>query len=807
MKLKTIIFLFLLSCQVVYAQNIPGSTSLKGIVLDSVSLKPIASATVKLLGNTGNKVLEYASDLNGNFNIPEVKMSQRLQVSAIGYTGSTINIPSSKRRRTFNSVIIYLRPSIVQLKDVNIKLSHSNIIQEVDRIIYNVKADAERESLSTLDIMRKVPLLAVDADGHIRFRSSRNFKILVNGRESGLFSNNPSDALKAFPAANVERIEVITTPPVKYDAEGLAGIINIITNRNQSDGYNGRLSVTGKYPVGKPGSASGSLNIKSKQIGFENYIGSIDYKMPASVSSLERSVHGPDQASNLSQNTRQPWQNGFFYWSSSLSYNIDSMNLITASIDINDGEYKAFENQSSLNLSGADEQEGYSLTGNTTNPWNTKSVNVDYEKSFKNDKKKSLVASYRFDHEHDITSTHLDFEENVNYKINALLQRNTSGSDTHSFQIDYTQSVHQLTMEIGAKANLRRNSINDDNTIGLVSQPSSEADTLTGNLENTQDVFSVYNSYGYNCKSFSINGGLRLEGTYIHSENRGLQDFSNHYLNLAPSLAVKRTLKNGTNINIGFSRRLARPSVYDLNPFINYSNPYVRALGNPSLKPATTNRAEISCSKYSNFSFSLGMTYSGTRGGIQKVSYWDNKQDVLVTQSANVGKLDNVGANIFISGAPLKPMELSLNGTLSYITAKGFIEQSWYSNNGFQESLAVTARYSFLHDWSSGLTINYNSPYISFMNKSSSNFYYAASVSKLLMSKKFSLSASLINPSAKYRDFLYKTWNPDFNQKIIRRDYYRSYSLSLSYRFGHLNSQIRKSRASIQNSDVSGKHT
>src|SRR4029077_13347907 len=140
---------------------------------------------------------------------------------------------------------IYLKPSGKQLKEVSVVVVKPLIKRDLDGITYDVSADPETPSLSALDMMRKVPLLTVDGNDNIKLKGKANYKILINGKESALMAKNPSDVLRSMPATNIERIEVITTPPAKYDAEGLAGIINIITKKNVDQGYN--IGINGRY--------------------------------------------------------------------------------------------------------------------------------------------------------------------------------------------------------------------------------------------------------------------------------------------------------------------------------------------------------------------------------------------------------------------------------------------------------------------------------------------------------------------------------------------------------------------------------
>jgi outer membrane receptor for ferrienterochelin and colicin len=158
----------------------------------------------------------------------------------MGYKTKTIDINGATAAVELGRML--LSPSNNQLKEVSIVAAKPLMKQEVDRISYDVQADPESKALTALDMMRKVPMLSVDASDNIKLKGSGNYKILLNGKESALMAQNPSDILKAMPGTNIVKIEVITTPPAKYDAEGLAGIINIITQKKGDQGYNGSIN-------------------------------------------------------------------------------------------------------------------------------------------------------------------------------------------------------------------------------------------------------------------------------------------------------------------------------------------------------------------------------------------------------------------------------------------------------------------------------------------------------------------------------------------------------------------------------------
>ncbi len=219
------------------AQNTP-TTTVKGITIDSVTNEPLPYGTVALQDEkTQAAVRSTLTKEDGSFEltVPAGK-PYRLELVFVGYKNKTIAVTGAATIIDLSKIT--LTPDTKKLGAVEITAAKSLIKREVDRISYDVQADPDSKGLSALDMMRKVPLLSVDGNDNIKLKGSGNYKILINNRESALVAKNPSDILKSMPGTNIDRIEVITTPPAKYDAEGLAGIINIVTKKITDEGYN-----------------------------------------------------------------------------------------------------------------------------------------------------------------------------------------------------------------------------------------------------------------------------------------------------------------------------------------------------------------------------------------------------------------------------------------------------------------------------------------------------------------------------------------------------------------------------------------
>ncbi len=236
------LFLILICCYISLtglAQNTPQTvTTIQGSVTDSATNKPIGFVTVALQNaKTHTGIKSGLTKDDGSFSLKTNSAGPfEIALVIVGYKSKVVPVTGTDNAVNLGKLL--LSASSNQLQGVSVTAVRPLMKQEVDRISYDIQADPDSKALSVLDMMRKVPLLSVDGNDNIQLKGNSNYKILINGKESALMVKNPSDVLKSMPATNIEKIEVITTPPAKYDAEGLSGTINIITKRNADQGYN-----------------------------------------------------------------------------------------------------------------------------------------------------------------------------------------------------------------------------------------------------------------------------------------------------------------------------------------------------------------------------------------------------------------------------------------------------------------------------------------------------------------------------------------------------------------------------------------
>lgn len=500
-KLSLLCLFSLFFCFLSKAQT-PAEASIKATVIDSASKKgqDYITAALKKDGETIKTTLTNAE---GSFELKKVPLGKySLIVVAMGYSSKTIAV-DIKENKVYDLGKIILASQSNKLAEVSVTAAKPIIKQEIDRISYDMQADPESKVNSVLDMMRKIPLLSVDAEDNIKLKGSGSYKILINGKPSSLVARNPSDVFKSMPASNIEKIEVITTPPAKYDSEGLAGIINIITKKNIDAGYNGSLNLRDAFPSGGPG-ISGSLTVKEGKFGISAYGGYGRYKNPGTNSRSTRSTTG-DNPTLLEQNGRNSYTGKFGYLSTELSYEIDSLNLLTGELSFNRSKDKNLSEQRSdlstnpLAPGQISPLQQYRLNSGGDEIWKGTDVSLNYQRGFKRNKSQLLTLSYKLSHVNNSLLTDLNIFDRFNYPETTFpnySQFNDGTTQEQTIQADYVHPINgKLNLEGGAKAILRKNGSDFE-----VQNRTAEGEYVldparSNNYDNQQNVYGVYNSY------------------------------------------------------------------------------------------------------------------------------------------------------------------------------------------------------------------------------------------------------------------------------------------------------------------------
>jgi outer membrane receptor protein involved in Fe transport len=788
----------------------PLEASIKGIVIDSLSKKPQDYITAAL--KKDNETIKTTlTNADGKFELKKVPNGKySLIVVAMGYSSKTIAIEVTDNKVNDLGKISLVSQSN-KLNEVSVIAAKPIIKQEIDRITYDMQADPESKVNSVLDMMRKIPLLSVDAEDNIKLKGSGSYKILINGKPSSLVARNPSDVFKSMPASNIEKIEVITTPPAKYDSEGLAGLINIITKKNIDAGYNGSLNIRDAFPSGGP-SASGSLTVKEGKFGVSAYGGTSKYKNPGSIFRSSRVTSG-DIPSMLNQDGTNSYKSNFGYLSTELSYEIDSLNLITGEFSLNGSTNNSFSSQSS-SLATSPEGNGqfspiqqYQLNSNANGTWKGADLSLNYQLGFKSDKARLLTFSYKLSNFNNNQLTDLNIINRFNYPETTFPnynQYNDGTTQEQTIQADYVHPLSKkLNLEGGVKAILRHNGSdfkaeNETPTGDYLLDPQRSND-----FDNHQNVYGMYNSYQYNLANWGFKAGVRVELTTINADFISQDaNLDKSFFNVIPAVSFNRKFKDMSSLNLGYTQRIERPGIWELNPFVDRSNPSFESSGNPDLKPVLNNSFELNYSRFKKGSINLGLNYAFASNTVQQISIYDEQTRITRSTFVNTGKDRKLGTNFNVNYPFTKLLNLSLGGNMNYIWLQGLINSLEYKNDGLQGYVYGYLSYKLEPGWRIGANFSYSSSYITLQGQSRSNTYTSFSLGKDIIKDKLTFSANVSNPFQKFRSFENTTQGVNFQQTSYNENYFRRFNISLNWRFGKLKESIKKNQRGISNDDV-----
>lgn len=814
--MKTILLvatLFLTISSNTFAQAPVTKGSIKGNIIDSAKNQPMAFVTLVLQdAKTSAQVKSVLSKDDGSFDLPTpVGKAYQVVFAFIGYKPKTINVPAlTATGQIVNLGKILLAETMSQLKEVSIVAAKPLVKQEVDRIAYDVQADPESKEQSALDMMRKVPLLAIDGNDNILLKGSSNYKILLNGKESGLMAKSPSDVLKSMPATNIQKIEVITTPPAKYDAEGLAGIINIITKKNGDEGYN--ASINGRINnVFGPG-INLNLTAKKGKLGVSGYLGIFDNGSYSNdATNTQNFLIDKSQLAQKSTSARTGYGH---YEEVDLSFDLDTLNLLSSAVDIFHGNNDATLNQLSLQQTalGATTQQ-YQLGNSGYNKYVGFDANLSYEKTFKRNKDQVLTLSYKFGNSPNTQFNDNQFFNLINYQPVNYQQYNRSGNYIHIFQLDYVQPTSKkFNIEAGGKAILRNNfSDFTTDTLNKFTNSYITNQAQSNNFNYHLNVYSIYNSYQLKLDKWTAKAGLRLERTQIDANFTSVgASLDNGYTNLIPSVSAQRSFKT-SSITLGFTQRIQRPGIYQLNPFVDQTNPKFISTGNQDLKPELSNTFELTYSNFSKNSTTIGLSYAFSNNSIQNVSNTliqnaTSARPDTVTQFTyqNLGSNRTLGLNVNTNLNITKAFSINLSGQIRSVWLKGTYNGEFYTNQGFVGNGYGGASYKFDDGYRIGFNGAFYTGNVNLQGRNGMNLYSSFLVSKELFNKKLVLSLVSNNPWDRYFNYHSYTNTPQFQQNSINQNIYRTFAVRFNYKFGKLGSDIKKNKHGITNDDTNG---
>ena len=827
---KYLILLLLMLTQAHVAVSAAGGDgfTVKGLVVDSITGEgePYATVRVEKAGVPGEAVKMLVTKSDGSFTVSLAdKGKYRLTVSSMGRADIVKDFTLEAGKPAVDLGKMPIHDATNVLAGVEVTAQKPLVTADIDKIGYDVESDPDSKTNTVIEMLRKVPMVTVDGEDNIKVNGSSSFKVYVNGRPNNMMSNNPSEVLKSMPANTIKKIEVITNPGPKYDAEGVGGILNIVTVGSGFEGYTATVSANGSN-TGVGGGLFGTVKVGKLTVSARYNYNHNSQPRSYSGSTLTVTDENPSSASaNIESEGSSKSRSNFQSGSLEASYEIDTLNLVTASFGLWGNNYSSRGTSSTVGTSPLDGGGlySYSMPSHSRNSWFSIEGSVDYQRLFKV-KDRMLTFSYRISTDPETSDSYTDYGDmdavaDWQDYLQRLENQHNDGSQRtteHTFQLDYTTPIGKLhTLEAGAKYILRNNSSeNDRYTMAATATGGYEFDEdHSSHYRHNNDIIAAYLGYGLKWKKLSGRLGLRYEHTIQDVKyllGRG-DDFRKDFDDFVPSASIGYRLTDTQNLRLGYNMRIYRPGIWYLNPYLDDSNPTSISQGNPNLVSEKSHSFSLGYNSFTTkLSVNLSLRYSFTNNSIESVSSLVSDNDiaglqnptgksVLYTTYRNIGKTRSANLSAYVNYSPFTTTRIYANlyGGWTYLSDGGDL-----SNHGWNMYAYGGAQQTLPKDWRISLSIWSQTPWISLQGKGSGFFGYGLNVTKQFLKQRLSLSAFANNFFKKYNVYNNDMSSTGFTQHSWSKYNQQRFGISVSFRIGELKASVKKAERTISNDDV-----
>ena len=827
-KYLILLLLMLTQAHVVASATGGDGFTVKGLVVDSITGEgePYATVRVEKAAAPGKAVKMLVTKSDGRFTVSLAEKGKyRLTVSSMGRADIVKDFTLEAGKPAVDLGKMPIHDATNVLAGVEVTAQKPLVTADIDKIGYDVESDPDSKTNTVIEMLRKVPMVTVDGEDNIKVNGSSSFKVYVNGRPNNMMSNNPKEVLKSMPANTIKKIEVITNPGPKYDAEGVGGILNIVTVGSGFEGYTATVSANGSN-TGVGGGLFGTVKVGKLTVSARYNYNHNSQPRSYSGSTLTVTDENPSSASaNIESEGSSKSRSNFQSGSLEASYEIDTLNLVTASFGLWGNNYSSRGTSSTVGTSPLDGGGlySYSMPSHSRNSWFSIEGSVDYQRLFKV-KDRMLTFSYRISTDPETSDSYTDYDDmdavaDWQDYLQRLENQHNDGSQRtteHTFQLDYTTPIGKLhTLEAGAKYILRNNSSeNDRYTMAATATGGYEFDEdHSSHYRHNNDIIAAYLGYGLKWKKLSGRLGLRYEHTIQDVKyllGRG-DDFRKDFDDFVPSASIGYRLTDTQNFRLGYNMRIYRPGIWYLNPYLDDSNPTSISQGNPNLVSEKSHSFSLGYNSFTTkLSVNLSLRYSFTNNSIESVSSLVNDNDiaglqnptgksVLYTTYRNIGKTRSANLSAYVNYSPFTTTRIYANlyGGWTYLSDGGSL-----SNHGWNMFASGGVQQTLPKDWRISLNAWGQTPWVSLQGKGSGFFGYSLNVTKQFFKQRLTVSAYASNFFKKYMRYTDTTSGPTFTQRSWSRFVQQQFGLSVSFRIGELKAAVKKTERTISNDDV-----
>lgn len=779
-----------------YSQNF----SIKGKVTDK-SNQPLEYSTISIQNpDTYDEISGGITDATGSFNVDVAAGEYLIYIET--FSGTHYEAPLSVNRHVDLGVIKMEETSVVTLEGATITGNTSMYRMELDKKVYDLSKDAMAKGSSVSDALQNVPSVEVDGEGNVSLRGNESVRILIDGKPSSLVGiSDPAQALQSLPADVVDRIEVVTNPSARFEAEGGAGIINIILKKGKLQGFNGSINVNGGIPL--TAGASANLNYRTGKWNLFTNLGYRYAERDRESKSFTTRYNSDGIPRYEDMNNEGKRINNGYNFMLGTEYFLDDRNTFSVSGSYRNGknenlaevrytDYDFNMNPFASSLRTEDEKEDdYSIEGT----FNFKHDFLDPGHQFTVD----LRATYSEESEDGRLREVGEFVDATERSLSAEYQNRVIISADYVYPFG-----DKGRFELGARGEME-GTLTDFKVDSLAGSEWVSKDLFSNRTDYRQNVYAAYAQFGQGFGRFSYFAGLRMENSDITVKSILNNSVTRkNYVDFFPSLFLNYEFENENQLQASYSRRIRRPRGWDLIPFTSYSNNRSLFMGNPNLNPQYTDSYELSyVAKIGKFMVTPNVYYSNTQDNIQRYQSI-NEAGVLVTRPINVGTEERYGGDLTFTYRPFKWWNFMGNVNLFGYKTEGQHVDTYTNEAGD----VITRTTNFDGDgfsWFGRLNNTFNLP-ANFNVQVSANYRggmkTAQSERKGVYGVDLSINKDLFNDNAtitaSVRDLFdtrrmeFTSFGEDFYMESTNRWNVRSINLTFTYRFNQSKRDARK---------------
>ena len=786
-KLKNTLCIIVLFISVIsFAQQNP--ILITGKVVEEETSESIPFATVAIYNNASNELINGStSDTDGNFNIKVKNPNFYISISFMGF--ETKKITDFKiNNNQVNLETVRLSQDSQMLDDVEVRGEVSKTIFKLDKRVFNVGKDISSTGASALEVLNNVPSVNVNIEGEISLRGSGGVQVLIDGKPSVL-ADESSNALGTITADMIESIEVITNPSAKYEASGTSGILNIILKKEEKKGWNGSISANTGIPDNH--SLGISLNRRTEKFNLFTQFGAGYRSLPRYRKS--ETVDFEDDEILISDG--EEYRNeGFFNLTLGTDYHLNDYNVFTLSGNF---AYEIEDQPSETNFSLF---EGNTLASSWQRTEETEATNpkwryeFNWKKTFKNNKEHTFQLSVlgRFFGKEQSSEFTDATVEGTNFDSEQRTATNFQQAD-YTFKADYVNPIsEEVTIETGAQYVI--NDVGNDFTVSdLENDVFVVNDSLTNDFNWNQKVLGVYVTGAYENDIWGIKAGMRVENTDLNTLLTNTNESNaRNFTNLFPSFHSSYKVGENFSLQAGYSKRVFRPRLWDLNPFFNIRNNLNIRVGNPDLQPEFTDSYELTgIYKIGKASLSSSLYHRFTTDVVERVTTiedditdttLENENIKTYTTPENIGTNATYGLETNGKYSPAKWLTLTGDFNFNYFDRKGTFEDKVFDFTGNQWSTRLSTKIKFPADIDVEMDGNYRSGFETLQGEQSGFAFMNLGVRKKIIKGKVIANLGIRDVFASRIEETFVAQETFENYSFGQRG--RFFTFGISYGFG-----------------------